>query len=387
MATKIKRNLEKMIDRRAPDWIDFQLVRLGKDSTQLIATGRPGILWARLSNGKPIQVRTGSANVPSRFDLHLVVGRRRAQPNIWQVIYTLEDYDDPAGGGELTYHHEQHEEGGGDRVNLSRKQITARTVRVKNSAGFIVRVYGDADLTVNGWKQIPPFKDFNLFSLHTATTAGARFIAIESDNNGDLSLNAGNVFASPGVGTPTNYPVPATGKYPIARILLFEGQTALLDEHITISMPPSFNPADVSLVTHDHDTRYPRKWVGKTLAPTTDDDSADGYSVDDLWIDETNNKAYIALDVTVGNAVWQEIGSVSETGSSHVHGLARWNGASGQTTFELPDIWEYIDSLMLNGLEEDPLVYALSADGTQIVLDTALTSNTNVLAHGVIRSI
>jgi hypothetical protein len=248
MATKSQRKLEKMIDRRGPDWIDFQLVRLGNASGD-VQTGKPGILWARLGNGKAIRVRTGSANVPSYFDLHLVVGRRRTQPNIWYVIYTLEEYDDPAGKGELTYHHEQHEEKGGDRLNLNRKQITARTVRVKNSTSFIVTVFGDADLTANGWVRIPN-KNFTLSSYVPAT--GALFVAIESDDDGALSLNVGDPFASPGVARPADYPVPDAGKYPIARILLFEGQTALLDEHITVSMPPSFNPADFSSIVHDH---------------------------------------------------------------------------------------------------------------------------------------
>lgn len=236
---KIKRNLDKRIDQRAGEWLDRQVVRLGKDDTQLIETGKPGVLWARLSNGRPIKVRTNTTNVPSQFDLHLVVGRRRSQPNIWQVIYTLEDYDEPAGGGELTYHHKQHEEEGPDRLVLSRKQINARTVRVKDSAGFIVRVYGDTDLTASGWKLIPT-KDFNLSSY--VPSAGALFVAIESDNDGALSINPGTGFAAPGIGSPANYPVPDSGKYPIARVLLYEGQTALLDKHITISMPPSYNP-------------------------------------------------------------------------------------------------------------------------------------------------
>jgi hypothetical protein len=53
-------------------------------------------------------------------------------------------------------------------------------------------------------------------------------------------------------------------------------------------------------------TVVPLKWTGKTTAPTVNDDSGDGYAVGDRWIDETNNKEYVALDVTLGAAVWIE---------------------------------------------------------------------------------
>lgn len=54
------------------------------------------------------------------------------------------------------------------------------------------------------------------------------------------------------------------------------------------------------------DARYPRKYAGKTTAPTVNDDSGDGYAVGDKWLDTTNDKEYVALDVTLGAAVWKE---------------------------------------------------------------------------------
>jgi len=55
------------------------------------------------------------------------------------------------------------------------------------------------------------------------------------------------------------------------------------------------------------DLRYCRQFAGKTVAPTADDDTGDGYQVSDIWIDETADKAYIALDVTATAAVWTEV--------------------------------------------------------------------------------
>ena len=44
-----------------------------------------------------------------------------------------------------------------------------------------------------------------------------------------------------------------------------------------------------------------------TTAPTVNDDSDDGYSVNSIWTDITNDKSYICVDSTVGAAVWIEI--------------------------------------------------------------------------------
>jgi hypothetical protein len=41
-----------------------------------------------------------------------------------------------------------------------------------------------------------------------------------------------------------------------------------------------------------------------TAAPTVNDDSGDGYAVGSVWIDVTNDKAYICVDDTLAAAVW-----------------------------------------------------------------------------------
>ena len=43
-----------------------------------------------------------------------------------------------------------------------------------------------------------------------------------------------------------------------------------------------------------------------TAAPTVDDDTSEGYSVGSIWIDVTNDKAYVCVDDTDGAAVWVE---------------------------------------------------------------------------------
>ena len=46
----------------------------------------------------------------------------------------------------------------------------------------------------------------------------------------------------------------------------------------------------------------------KTAPPTVNDDSSAGYLVGDTWLDETNDKIYQAIDVSIGAAVWLELG-------------------------------------------------------------------------------
>jgi hypothetical protein len=53
--------------------------------------------------------------------------------------------------------------------------------------------------------------------------------------------------------------------------------------------------------------RAPLIRYNATVAPTVNDDSADGYSVGSYWYDTTNDRAYVCLDATAGAAVWVRI--------------------------------------------------------------------------------
>jgi len=94
-----------------------------------------------------------------------------------------------------------------------------------------------------------------------------------------------------------------------------------------------------------------------------------------------------ALDQLADRLTIAEAGGGGSTGSGgHLHGLARWL-SSGGTTFNLPDIAEYIESVSLNGLEEDPTLYSLSSDRTQIVFDSATTAADVVTAQYVLAQV
>ena len=73
-----------------------------------------------------------------------------------------------------------------------------------------------------------------------------------------------------------------------------------MPEGITISPQPS----EVGSISVGN---VVRKFIGKTSAPTVNDDITSGYIVSDLWIDETNDESYQCLDNTDGAAVWEQI--------------------------------------------------------------------------------
>jgi len=73
-----------------------------------------------------------------------------------------------------------------------------------------------------------------------------------------------------------------------------------------------------------------------TTAPTVNEDSGDGYAVGSMWLDTTNDKAYICLDATVGAAVWKDItelesgDQVNGPASSTDEAVARFDLTTGK---------------------------------------------------------
>lgn len=69
----------------------------------------------------------------------------------------------------------------------------------------------------------------------------------------------------------------------------------------------------------------------KTGAPTVSDDSSAGYTVGSRWIDTTNDKEYVALDVSVGAAVWTETTAGASGGETNT---ASNQGTDGVGVFD-----------------------------------------------------
>ncbi|MCH7701227.1 MAG: hypothetical protein IID37_06035, partial [Planctomycetes bacterium] len=63
---------------------------------------------------------------------------------------------------------------------------------------------------------------------------------------------------------------------------------------------------------------YIQSKLDATAAPGVTDDSDSGYAVGSIWIDVTNDRAYVCVDASVGAAEWGVIASKSNFGATAI---------------------------------------------------------------------
>ncbi len=254
-----KKLLSKKIKAESSEWIDTQPAWLG-DFTHVVLTDVSGVFNARLINGKVVKVYN-QARVPPTYDLYVKIGRKRSFPTVWQIIEVIESYTAPAAGGQIEYHHEQHEFPAGDTVWVDRKQIVPFTVLLQDALSFTVTVYGGVFLSPSGVvKVVTQTLDLSA----RAGVASAEYVTIETDDDGVLNINdTGTDFGSPLVANESYIPVPAAGKYMLAYILLHAGQAELSNDDIRVPMPIGFNLSGYLTDVNWGD-------IGGTLADQTD---------------------------------------------------------------------------------------------------------------------
>ena len=117
-------------------------------------------------------------------------------------------------------------------------------------------------------------------------------------------------------------------------------------------------------------------------APDANDDTTDGWKVGSLWVDVTNDKAYICLDITDTAAVWIEITQgVNHTVASHSDTTA--TGAELETLTDGSDASalhnHHIDrqSVADNGTAGVTVTFASAFTGTPVVVAAPLISTSS----------
>lgn len=296
-------------------WKNKFVAVIGKgDGT--ILTDVPGEVWVRDAlSGQELRAHNSVVpNIGSLTNpLQVIVGTSIENPDILEIISTRKTFSAPPGSGLTHYHFAQHVYPGPDSGLFPRKQIGQLTVLVADAENFIVQVYGDAPRTATG---IALIRNQQIDLSSYVPTSGAVYVNIESDDDGVLTPNDGTPFAAKELATNEDIPVPATGKYRIATIILFETMEYLLDEHITVpsllEMPPGGGGGTWGSITG-------------TLSDQTDLQTA-------LDSAENDAKAY-ADGLVVG--LWDDRGSYDASGGAYPS-----SGGSGTAGAILKgDVW------------------------------------------------
>ena len=121
--------------------------------------------------------------------------------------------------------------------------------------------------------------------------------------------------------------------------------------------------------------------LSATAAPGVGDDSGDGYAIGSIWLDTTNDNIYMATDVTVGAANWEQISGAGGGAVDSVFGrTGAVIAASGdydatEVSYDsgVPGVWETV-ALALAGIDSNN-------NATVIDLDAHIDATTNV--HGI----
>lgn len=116
---------------------------------------------------------------------------------------------------------------------------------------------------------------------------------------------------------------------------LLVGSAADTLSKLTVGSDGSFLRAKASETTG---IEWQKNNHAATAAPTTGDDSGDGYSVGSRWIDTTNDKEYVCLDASVGAAVWTETTGAGAGGSTWTQ-IVDENGTSFANFTSLSGTW------------------------------------------------
>lgn len=117
--------------------------------------------------------------------------------------------------------------------------------------------------------------------------------------------------------------------------------------------------------------------LSATTNPAAGDDSVDGYEVGSLWVNTTDNKAFIAVDVSAGAAIWKRLDKIMfKTVSTLLLDFSASNVGTGSYVELVADTGsDVIRKIEFFYPDGDAMILAVGAAASEV--DTAL-----VLAGG-----
>lgn len=239
---ELGKSLRRQIGKFGSEWVDEPQGAFLGDYAGTVVSPTAGMYYARLYNGKVVPV-FNAANLQAKFDLHVTVGRKKSRPDRWLIIEERGSHLPSAGHSGVGAHWHQHTVNGWDRLPVDIKQIVQYAIQVTDAEGFIIGVNGRVSPTSTKIAKIPSqFLDLSSYVV----TSGAKYIGIEMDGDGILSLNEGDEFTSPATATDDDFPIAEDEKRTLAFVLLYESQDVLSDADIVIVTPNAVVSGGVS---------------------------------------------------------------------------------------------------------------------------------------------
>lgn len=274
----------------------------------------------------------------------IIVGYDPLKPTTFQVLGTR-DYITNTPNSAIPAHHETHEWPASDTVFIHSEQFLPGLLLANKT--FNVKIYPFFFRKNDGTRGYIPGTTLDLEAYVPAT--GAQAFTIVASDDQTLQVVAGSTQPSLNLISMADFPaILDSTLHEIWGIRLYAGQTVIQQ---TEKVKDTFDFRAVSsggnggghVIVSPLEEEMPQRVYLKF--------TGNGVTASD---DESNETTIITVQQTLE------------------YGMARWSGAAGQDTFDLPDYAETLEAVTINGVQEDPLLYTLGSDGSQFVLDSAL---------------
>lgn len=190
---------------------------------------RTGWVYVRMSGSDSV-VSAYNDRVPIINDMPILVGYEPFAPTLFQVLGIRHVYNSVSSVPKVPAHHKTHEwlvaDGGNDVVfSLARQLMPLRV----SASGMVLTVYASPYKTESGWKEITGTLNLNAY----VPGSGACWALVSLTSTGVLAVVTGTVKASRTLLLVTDIPALPSGNYPLAGVVLYFGQTAIVETSTT----------------------------------------------------------------------------------------------------------------------------------------------------------
>lgn len=223
--TRFRKAFERFIETRSGNTLEVPGL-LG-NSSLVVPTGVGANVYVTLWDGSVIEVV--NRRVSNKAGTHVVVGIDPAEPGVLQVLRRRGVFGEDDKTIDLANHADSHQYPNYDWIPLRQEQFLPLLVLPDGEGGFVVRVYA---ATVqksdgSGWFRVGN-QTIDLTSHKP--TAGARYVRIESDDAGTLSVIDGSLVSAKELLTLSH--IPAGTGLPIVAVRLYDGQEEIRRDNV-----------------------------------------------------------------------------------------------------------------------------------------------------------